>query len=59
MARHYSPRSFSRHAPNAMLKQYFDKQGVLTEHDFSAVSKTKSSQSTKRDYPCPMPSAEK
>lgn len=41
MARHYSPRSFFRHAPNAMLKRYFDKQGVLTEHDFSEVSETK------------------
>lgn len=41
MARHYSPRSFFRHAPNAMLKRYFDKQGVLAEHDFSAVSETK------------------
>lgn len=34
MARHYSPRSFFRHAPNVMLKRYFDKQGVLTEHAF-------------------------
>ena len=41
MARHYSPRSFFRHAPNAMLKRYFDKQGVLAEHDFSEVSETK------------------
>ena len=41
MARHYSPRSFFRHAPNAMLKRYFDKQGVLTGHDFSGVSETK------------------
>ena len=41
MARHYSPRSFFRHAPNAMFKRYFDKQGVLTEHDFSEVSETK------------------
>lgn len=41
MARHYSPRSFFRHAPNAMLKRYFDKQGALTEYDFSDVSETK------------------
>lgn len=41
MARHYSPRSFFRHAPNAMLKRYFDEQGVLTEHNFSEVSETK------------------
>jgi len=41
MARHYSPRSFFRHAPNSMLKRYFEKQGVLTEHDFSEVSETK------------------
>ena len=41
MARHYSPRSFFRHAPNAMLKRYFDKQGVLSGHDFSEVSETK------------------
>ena len=41
MSRHYSPKSFFRHAPNAMLKRYFDKQGVLTEHDFSEVSETK------------------
>jgi len=41
MARHYSPRSFFRHAPNAMLMKYFAKQRVLTEHDFSKVSETK------------------
>ena len=41
MARNYSPRSFFRHAPNAMLKRYFDKQGVLTEHKFSDASETK------------------
>ena len=41
MVRNYSPRAFFRHAPNAMLKRYFDNQGVLTEHDFSAVSETK------------------
>lgn len=41
MARHYSPRSFFRHAPNAMLKRYFAKHGVLIEHDFSEVSETK------------------
>lgn len=41
MARHYSPRSFFRHAPNAMLKRYFDKHGVLTQHDFSDISETK------------------
>ena len=41
MARHYSPRSFFRHAPNAMLKRYFDNQGVLTGYDFSEVSETK------------------
>ena len=38
MARHYSPRSFFRHAPNAMLKRYFDKHGALTEYDFSEVT---------------------
>ena len=41
MPRHYSPKSFFSHAPNAMLKRYFDKQGVLAEHDFSEVSETK------------------
>ena len=41
MARHYSPKSFFRHVPNAMLKQYFDKVGVLTEHDFSEVPEAK------------------
>jgi len=41
MARPYSPRSFFRHAPNAMLKRYFDKRGVLAEHDFSEVTETK------------------
>ena len=41
MARHYSPRSFFRHAPNAMLKRYFAKHGVLTEHDFSEITETK------------------
>jgi len=41
MARHYSPKSFFRHAPNAMPKRYFDKHRVLTEHDFSEISETK------------------
>ena len=41
MTRHYSPKSFFRHAPNAMLTKYFSKQGVLTEYDFSEVSETK------------------
>jgi len=41
MARHYSPRSFFRHAPNAMLKRYFDNHGVLSQHDFSNISETK------------------
>ncbi|MFY9328439.1 MAG: hypothetical protein WAO76_10535 [Georgfuchsia sp.] len=41
MVRLYSPRSFFRHSPNAMLARYFAKQGVLTEHDFSEVSETK------------------
>ena len=41
MARHYSPKSFFRHAPNAMLKRYFDKHGVLTEHNFSEITETK------------------
>lgn len=41
MARHYSPKSFFRHAPNAMLKRYFDKHNVLAEHDFSGVPETK------------------
>jgi len=41
MARQYSPKSFFRHAPNAMLLRYFAKQGVLTEHDFSKVTQTK------------------
>lgn len=33
----YSPRTFFRHVPNAMLKQYFTSKGVLNEHDFSKV----------------------
>lgn len=41
MARNYSPKSFFRHAPNAMLVKYFAKQGVLAEHDFSEVTETK------------------
>lgn len=41
MARHYSPKSFFRHAPNAMLMTYFAQQGVLGEHDFSSTSETK------------------
>lgn len=41
MARHYSPKSFFRYAPNAMLKQYFTKEGVLHEHDFSSTPETK------------------
>jgi hypothetical protein len=41
MARNYSPKSFFRHAPNAMLVMYFAKHGVLSEYDFSDVSETK------------------
>ncbi|MBK7461456.1 MAG: hypothetical protein IPJ50_01090 [Betaproteobacteria bacterium] len=41
MSRQYSPRSFFRHAPNAMLKRYFAKHGVLTEYDFGAITETK------------------
>lgn len=41
MARHYSPKSFFRHAPNAMLTRYFAKHGVLTEHDLSEMSETR------------------
>jgi hypothetical protein len=41
MARHYSPKSFFRHAPNAMLLRYFNEKGVLSEHDFSEITETK------------------
>lgn len=41
MGRHYSPRSFFRHVPNAMLKRYFDKHDALTQYDFSGVSESK------------------
>lgn len=41
MARHYSPRSFFRHVPNAMLMKYFAKRRALTEHDFSEIHETK------------------
>lgn len=41
MARHYSPKSFFRHAPNAMLLRYFNQKGVLSEHDFSGITETK------------------
>lgn len=41
MARNYSPKSFFRHAPNAMLMKYFSKHDVLTEYDFSEITETK------------------
>ena len=41
MSRQYSPKSFFRHAPNAMLKRYFAKHNVLSEYDFSEVTETK------------------
>lgn len=41
MARHYSPKSFFRHVPNAILMQYFRKTGALTEHDFAEVSEAR------------------
>jgi len=41
MARNYSPKSFFRHVPNAMLKRYFSQRDVLEEHDFSGISETK------------------
>ena len=33
----YSPRTFFRHVPNAVLKEYFTSKGVLNGHDFSKV----------------------
>ncbi|SET32697.1 hypothetical protein SAMN05216326_12065 [Nitrosomonas marina] len=41
MARNYSPKSFFRHVPNAMLKRYFSERSVLSEHDFSQIPETK------------------
>ena len=41
MSRQYSPRSFFRHAPNAMLKRYFAKHGALAEYDFGSITETK------------------
>lgn len=37
----YSPKSFFRNVPNAILKQYFTRMGVLLEHDFSEIPETK------------------
>jgi hypothetical protein len=34
----YSPRTFFRHVPNAVIKQYFTSKGVLIKHDFSKVT---------------------
>lgn len=41
MSQHYSPKSFFRHAPNAMLIKYFAKRDVLREYNFSEVSETR------------------
>lgn len=40
MARHYSTRSFFRQIPNALLARYFERQGVLTDLDWSAIKET-------------------
>ena len=37
MARHYSPISFFRNAPNKLLKVYFDKHELLSEIDFDSM----------------------
>lgn len=41
MARLYSPKTFFRNAPNAMLMRYFAQHKVLSEYDFSDISETK------------------
>lgn len=41
MSTKYSPQSFFRHVPNAMLFDYFKMRGVLQKHDFSKVTENK------------------
>lgn len=40
MTRQYSPRSFLRHAPNALLDQYFHERGLLKELGIAALPET-------------------
>lgn len=40
--RHYSPKSFFRNAPNALLARFFqEQQGLLLDLDFAALSETR------------------
>ena len=41
MTRHYTITSFFRQMPNALLKRYFAKRGLLTDFDFEAMKETK------------------
>ena len=41
MARHYSTRDFFRQIPNALLKRFFEAQGVFGDLDFAALPETK------------------
>lgn len=40
MARPYSTRSLFRQIPNALLARYFQKHGVFTDFDFTAIKET-------------------
>ncbi len=40
MSRDYQPRQFLRHAPNYLLKRYFDQHGVLADLDFEPLTET-------------------
>ena len=41
MARHYSPKTFLRQAPNRLLERYFQERRLLGEVDFAAIAETK------------------
>jgi hypothetical protein len=41
MARHYSPSSFFRQVPNALLARYFGDKGLFDELDFGAMKETR------------------
>jgi len=40
MSRNYSPRTFLRHTPNHMLKEYFSRKDLLKDIDFDTLGET-------------------
>jgi len=41
MSRNYSPKTFLRQTPNALLKEYFSRENILTDIEFDSPEETK------------------